>query len=85
MPTKFPRKRSIFKISSVLVNEIVIKVEEATENGDSEVLVTIHKEHIEKVCKETFLDGNGETPTTPEGVMVVKIQMMETLSTNTEI
>ena len=54
------------------------------ENGDIKVLVTALKQHMEKICKDTFLDGNGENPVLPEWVIVAKSQMMETLSTNTE-
>ena len=48
------------------------KVENATENGDAKVLFTTLKEHTEKVCKEAFLDGNGENPFIPEWVTVAK-------------
>ena len=54
------------------------------EDGDAEVLVTTLKEHIEKDCRETVFDGNGENPALQEWVTVPKSQIMETLSTNTE-
>ena len=76
-PTQFWGRRlelekSNFKYWSVLINEIVTKFEYAKENGDAEVLVTTLKDHIEKFCKETFLDGNCKNPTLPEWVTVAK-------------
>ena len=71
--------KSIFKTSSILVNEIGTKVDAANENGDTEVLVSAFKQYTEKVCKENFLDGNGENPVLPEWVKVAKSKMMETL------
>ena len=48
------------------------------------MLVSAFKQYTEKVCKENFLDGNGENPVLPEWVKVAKSQMMETLLTKTE-
>ena len=78
-PTQFWGRRlelekSVFKNSSFLVNEIVTKVENATENDDKEVLFAVLKQHVEKICKETFLDNNGENPSLPEWVTVAKSQ-----------
>ena len=88
-PTQFWGRRLelqklIFKNLSVLFNETVTKVDAANENGGSEVLATALQQHTEKICKETFLDANGENPALPEWVTVAKSQMMETFSTNTE-
>ena len=52
---------AIFNNPSALVDEIVTKVKAAKENGDSKVLVTALKQNTEKICKETFLDGNVKT------------------------
>ena len=41
-------EKSVFKNSSILINEIVSNVENARENGDAEVLVTNLKEHIKQ-------------------------------------
>ena len=77
-------EKSVFKNSSILVNKIETKVENAKENNDKEVLVTVLKQHAERICKETFLDNNGENPTLSEWFTVAKSQMIETLSTNTD-
>ena len=79
-PTQFRGRRlelekSIFKNPSVLVNEIITKVDAVKENSDSKVLVTALKQ-CTKICKETFLDGNGENPALQEWVTVAKSQMM---------
>ena len=39
----------LFKNSIIWVNEIVTKVENAKENKDKEVLVTVLKQHAEKI------------------------------------
>ena len=54
------------------------------ENDDKEVLITALKQYVDKICKETFLDNNGEDPSLPDWVMVAISNMIETLSTNTE-
>ena len=77
-------KKSIFKTSSILAKEIITKVENAKENDDKEVLVTVLKQHTERICKETFLDNNGENPSLPEWVKVAKSQVAETLFTKME-
>ena len=77
-------EKSIFKNSSILAKKIITKVENAKENDDKEVLVTALKQHVEKICKETFLDNNGENPSLPEWVTVAKSQMVETLLTSME-
>ena len=56
----------IFNNSSALVDEILTKVKAVTQNGDSEVLITALKQHMEKIYKETFLDSNCENPVLPE-------------------
>ena len=77
-------EKSIFKISSILAKEITPEVENAKENDDKEVLVTVLKQHVDKICKETFLDNNGENPSLPEWVTFAKSQMVETFLTSTE-
>ena len=77
-------EKSIFKISSILAKEITPEVENAKENDDKEVLVTVLKQHVDKICKETFLDNNGENSSLPEWVTVAKSQMVETLLTGME-
>ena len=42
-------EKSVFKNSIIRVNEIVTKVENAKENNDKEVLVTVLKQHAEKI------------------------------------
>ena len=67
--------------SSILVKEMVAKVENAKENDDKEVLITVLKQHTDTICKETFLDNNGDHQSLPDWVTVVKSQILETLST----
>ena len=61
-------KKSIFKNSSIQVKEIVNKIENAKDDDVKEVLVTVLKQHTERIIKETFLDNNGENPSLPEWV-----------------
>ena len=85
-PTQFWGRRlelekSIFKNSSTLVKKVVEKFENANENGDSKVLVTIFINHTEQICRETFLDSNRDNSSVPEWVTFAKSQMMEILGT----
>ena len=48
------------------------------------MLVTTFKSHTEQVCRETFLDGNGDISSLLECVTVTKGQMMEILETRIE-
>ena len=80
---KLELKKSVFINSSILVKEIVTKIENAKENEDKEVLIVVLKQHVETICKETFLVNNGDNTSLPEWVTVVKNQILETLSTNT--
>ena len=81
---KLELEKSIFINSSILTKEMVAKVENAKENDDKEVLNTVLKQHMDTICKETFLDNNGDLQSLPDWVTVVKSQILETLSTNTE-
>ena len=81
---KLELEKSIFINSSILVKEMVAKVENAKENDDKEVLIAVLKQHTDTICKETFLDNNGDHQSLPDWVTVVKSQILETLSTNTE-
>ena len=74
-------EKYIFKNSSYFVNDFQIKLKKTTDNGDAGVSAITLEEHIEKVCKETFLDGNGNNSSLPKLVTVDKIQVMEILGT----
>ena len=63
---------------------MVTKVEKAKENDDKEVLIAVLKQHIDTICKETFLVNNGDNQSLPDWVTIVKSQILETLSTNAE-
>ena len=63
---------------------MVTKVENAKENDDKEVLIAVLKQHIDTICKETFLVNNGDNQSLPDWVTIVKSQILETLSTNAE-
>ena len=65
-------EKSIFKNSNILVKEIVTKIQNAKENDDKEVKITVLKQHTEKICKETFLDNNGDNPSLPEWMSKAK-------------
>ena len=57
--TKEARVGEIRFINSIiLVKEMVTKVENAKENDDKEVLIAVLKQHIDTICKETFLVNN---------------------------
>ena len=45
-------EKSIFKISSILAKEITPEVENAKENDDKEVLVTVLKQHVDRYVKK---------------------------------
>ena len=84
MGRKLELEKSIFINSSILTKEMVAKVENAKENDDKEVLNTVLKQHMDTICKETFLDNNGDHQSLPDWVTVVKSQILETLATSTE-
>ena len=54
------------------------------ENDDKEVLIAVLKQHIDTICKETFLVNNGDNQSLPDWVTIVKSHILETLSTNAE-
>ena len=71
----------IIKSSKALANNIVVKVENAKENEDQGTLDNILHDHIEAVCKTTFLGNSDQS--LPEWVIVAKNQINEVLKTNT--
>ena len=81
---KLELEKSVFINSSILVKEMVTKVENAKENDDKEVLIAVLKQHIDTICKETFLVNNGNNQSLPDWVTIIKSQILETLSTNAE-
>ena len=71
----------IIKSSKLLANAIVEKAERAKENDDQKVLDNILCDHVEAMCKATFISNNDHT--LPEWVIVAKNQIMEVLKSNT--
>ena len=72
---------TIIKSSKALANNIVVKVENAKENEDQSTLDNILHDHIEAVCKTTYLGNSDQS--LPEWVIVAKNQINEVLKTNT--
>ena len=62
-------------------NNIVEKVENAKENDDQKLLDNILCDHVEAICKTTFLGDTDQT--LPEWVNVAKNQIITVLKTNT--
>ena len=66
---------------SSIANNIVEKVENAKENEDQENLDNILCDHVEAICKTTFLGDTDQT--LPEWVSGAKDQIITVLKTNT--
>ena len=71
----------IIKSSKALVNNIVEKVENAKENEDHVTLDNILSDHVEGICKATFLSNTDQT--LPEWVSVAKFQINTILKSST--
>ena len=71
----------IIKSSKALVNNIVEKVENAKENEDHATLDNILSDHVEGICKATFLSNTDQT--LPEWVSVAKFQINTILKSST--
>ena len=71
----------IVKSSKQLANNIVEKVENTKENEDQENLDNILCDHVEAICKTTFLGDTDQT--LPEWVSGAKDQIITVLKTNT--
>ena len=71
----------IIKSSKALANNIVEKVENTKENEDHGTLDNILCDHVEGICKTTFLSNTDQT--FPEWVSVAKDQINTVLKSNT--
>ena len=71
----------IFKSSKALANNIVDKVENVKENEDQGTLDSILSDHVEAICKTTFLGNTDQS--LPEWVSVAKDQINTVLKSNT--
>ena len=71
----------IIKSSKALANNIVEKVENAKENEDHGTLDNILCDHVEGICKTTFLSNTDQT--LPEWVSVAKDQINTVLKSST--
>ena len=77
MGRKLELEKSIFINSSILTKEMVAKVENAKENDDKEVLNTVLKQHIDTICKETFLITMETTNHFQIGSLSLKIKSLK--------
>ena len=74
---KLELEKSIFINSSILVKEMVAKVENAKENDDKEVPLTVLKQHTDTICKETFLITMETTNHFQIGSLSLKIKSLK--------